>query len=53
MAQEWLNLEVGRFQIPYGENYLRFGRGRASDPFVALSASPPWFWDEGLKLWGK
>jgi hypothetical protein len=53
MAQEWLNLEVGRFQIPFGENYLRFGRGRASDPFVALSASPPWFWDEGVKLWGK
>ncbi len=53
MGQEWLNFEVGRFQIPFGENYLRFGRGRASDPFVALSASPPWFWDEGLKLWGK
>ena len=53
MAQEWLNLEAGRFQIPFGENYLRFGRGRASDPFVALSAAPPWFWDEGVKLWGK
>ena len=53
LAQEWLNLEVGRFQIPFGENYLRFGRGRATDPFVALSASPPWFWDEGVKLWGK
>ncbi len=53
MAREWLNLEVGRFQIPFGENYLRFGRGRASDPFVALSAAPPWFWDEGLKVWGK
>jgi len=53
LAQEWLNLEVGRFQLPFGENYLRFGRGRASDPFVALSASPPWFWDEGVKLWGK
>jgi hypothetical protein len=53
MAQDWLNLEVGRFQIPFGENYLRFGRGRKDDPFVALSASPPWFWDEGVKLWGK
>jgi hypothetical protein len=53
LAQDWLNLEVGRFQIPFGENYLRFGRGRASDPFIALSASPPWFWDEGVKLWGK
>lgn len=53
LGREWLNLEVGRFQIPFGENYLRFGRGRASDPFIALSAPPPWFWDEGVKLWGK
>jgi len=53
LGQEWMNLEVGRFQIPFGENYLRFGKGRPSDPFVALTASPPWFWDEGVKLWGK
>jgi hypothetical protein len=53
LGYEWLNLEIGRFQIPYGENYLRFGKGRPTDPFIALTASPPWFWDEGLKLWGK
>ncbi|MEX2208698.1 MAG: hypothetical protein WEF50_20985 [Myxococcota bacterium] len=52
-GRDWLNLEAGRFQIPFGENYLRFGRGRKADPFVALSAAPPWFWDEGVKLWGK
>jgi hypothetical protein len=52
-GRDFLNLEAGRFQIPFGENYLRFGRGRASDPFIALSAAPPWFWDEGIKLWGK
>ena len=51
--QDWLNVEFGRFQIPFGENYLRFGRGYYTDPFIALSAPPPWFWDEGLKLWGK
>jgi hypothetical protein len=51
--QDWLNLEFGRFQIPFGENYLRFGRGYYTDPFIALSAPPPWFWDEGVKLWGK
>ncbi|HTO69617.1 MAG TPA: hypothetical protein VMR31_07120 [Myxococcota bacterium] len=51
--QDWANLQVGRFQIPFGENYLRFGRGYPTDPFVALSAPPPWFWDEGVKLWGK
>ena len=43
---------MGRFQIPFGENYKRFGRGYYTDPFVALSAPPPWFWDEGVKLWG-
>lgn len=53
LGREWLNMEIGRFQIPYGENYLRFGRGRPDDPFIALTASPPWFWDEGVKLWGK
>jgi len=47
-----LNFQAGRFQIPFGENYLRFGRGIVNDPFVALSAPPPWFWDEGVKLWG-
>jgi hypothetical protein len=51
--QDWLNVELGRFQIPFGENYLRFGRGYYTDPFIALSAPPPWFWDEGVKLWGK
>jgi hypothetical protein len=50
---EWANLQLGRFQIPFGENYLRFGRGYYTDPFIALSAPPPWFWDEGVKLWGK
>jgi hypothetical protein len=50
---EWANLEFGRFQLPFGENYLRFSKGYWSDPFIALSAPPPWFWDEGVKLWGK
>jgi hypothetical protein len=51
--EDFLNFQVGRFQLPFGENYLRFGRGHQTDPFVALSAPPPWFWDEGVKLWGK
>jgi hypothetical protein len=50
---EWANLEFGRFQLPFGENYLRFSKGYWSDPFIALTAPPPWFWDEGVKLWGK
>ena len=51
--QDWLNVQFGRFQIPFGENYLRFSRGKYADPFIALSAPPPWFWDEGVKVWGK
>ena len=50
--RDWLNFQPGRFQIPFGEKYLRFGRGYQTDPFVALSAPPPWFWDEGVKFWG-
>jgi hypothetical protein len=50
---EWANLEFGRFQLPFGENYLRFSKGVPTDPFIALTAPPPWFWDEGVKLWGK
>ena len=52
-GMEWANLDFGRFQLPFGENYLRFGKGYWTDPFIALTAPPPWFWDEGLKIWGK
>ncbi len=48
----WLNLQAGRFQIPVGENYLRFGRGYASNPFVTNPVGGPWWWDEGLRLYG-
>ena len=27
--QDWANVQVGRFQIPVGENYLRFSQGYA------------------------
>ena len=50
--QSWLNFEVGRFQIPFGENYLRFGRGYRPIRSSRCPRSPPWFWDEGVKLWG-
>jgi hypothetical protein len=51
--QDWLNFTFGRFNIPFGEGYLRYGRGYYTDPFIALSNPSPWFWDEGAKLWGK
>jgi hypothetical protein len=48
----WLNLQVGRMQIPVGENYLRFGKGFANNPFISNTVGGPWFWDEGMRLYG-
>ena len=48
----WLNLQAGRFQIPVGENYLRFGRAYSENPFVTNPVGGPWWWDEGLRLYG-
>jgi hypothetical protein len=48
----WLNLQVGRFQIPVGEAYLRYSRGYWDQPFVTNPVGAPWWWDEGVKLYG-
>lgn len=48
----WLNAQVGRFQIPVGENYLRFGKGHRDDPFITGTVGGPWWWDEGVRLYG-
>lgn len=50
--QAWLNLQAGRFQIPVGENYLRFSKGYASNPFVSNTVGGAWWWDEGLRAYG-
>ena len=47
-----LNLQAGRFQIPVGENYLRFGRGTVDNPFLTNPVGGPWWWDEGLRFYG-
>jgi hypothetical protein len=47
-----LNLQAGRFQIPVGENYLRFGRGAAANPFITNPVGGPWWWDEGVRFYG-
>ncbi len=47
-----LNLQAGRFQIPVGENYLRFGRATHDNPFVTNPVGGPWWWDEGLRFYG-
>jgi hypothetical protein len=48
-----LNAQVGRFQLPVGENYERFGRGYAKNPFISNTVGGPWWWDEGVKLFGE
>lgn len=48
----WLNLQVGRFQLPVGEAYLRYSRGYWTNPFVSNPVAGAWWWDEGVKLYG-
>ncbi len=48
----WVNFQVGRFQIPFGEAYLRYSTGYADDPFISKTLGGPWFWDEGVKMYG-
>jgi hypothetical protein len=52
-GSEWANLQVGRFQIPVGENYLRFSQGYRDNPFISNTVGGPWFWDEGLRSYGR
>lgn len=52
VGSDWLNLQLGRFQIPVGEAYLRYGRGRWKNPFIAQPVAGTWYWDEGVKLYG-
>ena len=37
-----LNFQVGRFQIPVGETYLRYSQGEASKPFMTHPVGGPW-----------
>jgi hypothetical protein len=48
----WLNLRPGRFQAPVGEGYHRYGRDAARDPFITNPLGAPWWWDEGVMLYG-
>jgi hypothetical protein len=49
----WLNTQVGRFQIPVGEAYLRYSRGYRDNPFISQPVGGPWWWDEGLRFYGQ
>ncbi|MDH4017627.1 MAG: hypothetical protein OEV20_09815 [Actinomycetota bacterium] len=52
-GSEWLNFQLGRFQIPVGEAYLRYSRGRWKNAFISQPVGGTWFWDEGVKLYGR
>ena len=45
-----LNLRVGRFDIPFGEEYQR--RGVMTNPLISHSLSDIWGVDEGVEIYG-
>jgi hypothetical protein len=47
-----LSFQLGRFQIPVGEAYLRYSQGYAKQPFVSNAVGGPWWWDEGVRFYG-
>ena len=48
--EEMLNARVGRFDIPFGEEYL--SRDAIDDPLISHSLSDLWGVDEGIELYG-
>ena len=52
-GRSFANVQVGRFQIPVGENYLRFSKGYRDNPFISNTVGGPWWWDEGLRFYGE
>jgi hypothetical protein len=48
----WLNVRPGRFQIPVGEAYKRYSRGEGANPFIHQPVGGPWWWDEGVMIYG-
>jgi hypothetical protein len=48
----WLNVRVGRFQIPFGESYKLYSKGYAERFFVRQPVGGPWWWDEGALVHG-
>ncbi|MBI2925567.1 MAG: response regulator [Verrucomicrobia bacterium] len=48
--ERWLNLRVGRLDIPFGEEYL--ARDAIDNPLISHSLSDLWGVDEGVELYG-
>lgn len=47
----WLNLRIGRINIPFGEEYQR--RGPIANPLISHSLPDLWGVDEGVEAYGK
>ncbi|HKQ36818.1 MAG TPA: hypothetical protein VJ063_02000 [Verrucomicrobiae bacterium] len=47
----WLNLRIGRFDVPFGEEYLT--RDAIDNPLISHSVSDTWGVDEGIELYGQ
>jgi hypothetical protein len=48
----WLNARVGRFQIPFGEEYLWASAGEYNNPMGRGTVAFPYGWDEGIQVFG-
>jgi hypothetical protein len=49
-GQNRLSAKVGRFDLPFGEEYLQ--QNWIDNPLISRSAAWPWGWDNGLELYG-
>jgi hypothetical protein len=52
LGRDWLNLQIGRFQLPYGEGYRLYSRGYADRPLFTNPITAGWWWDEGVRIHG-
>jgi hypothetical protein len=48
--QRWINLRVGRFDTPFGEEYI--SRDAIDNPLISHSLSDIWAVDEGAEVYG-
>lgn len=51
-GQPWLNAKLGRFAIPFGEEYPLWYESRPENPLLDFSAGSLYNWDEGFELFG-
>ena len=51
MGDGFLGIKIGRFDIPFGEEYL--WQDSIDNPLITFSAAYPYGWDEGILAYGK